>query len=46
MILDAKPYLATAPWTSLAPGFAIVFAVLAVNLVGEALHQAYAPARS
>lgn len=37
MIFDAKPYLVTAPWTSLAPGLAIVFTVLGVNLVGEAL---------
>lgn len=37
MILDARPYLITAPLSSLAPGLAIVLAVLAVNLVGEAL---------
>jgi len=37
MILDARPYLVTAPLTSIAPGLAIVVAVLAVNLVGEAL---------
>jgi len=37
MILDARPYLITAPLTSIAPGLAIVVAVLAVNLVGEAL---------
>jgi len=42
MILEAQPYLATAPWTSLAPGIAVVLTVLAVNLVGEALHQNYA----
>jgi peptide/nickel transport system permease protein len=45
MILEAQPYLATAPWTSLAPGIAVVITVLAVNLVGEALHQAYTTAR-
>jgi len=37
MILDAKPYILSAPWTSIAPGLAILVAVLAVNLVGEAL---------
>jgi peptide/nickel transport system permease protein len=37
MIFDAKPYLVTAPWTSLAPGLAIMLTVLGVNLVGEAL---------
>jgi peptide/nickel transport system permease protein len=37
MILDAKPVLVTAPWTSLFPGLAIVVTVLAVNLLGDAL---------
>lgn len=37
MILDARPYLITTPLSSIAPGLAIVVAVLAVNLVGEAL---------
>jgi len=37
MIFDAKPYIISAPWTSLAPGLAILLAVLSVNLVGEAL---------
>lgn len=46
MILEAQPYLITAPWTSLVPGLAVLITVLAVNLIGEALHQAYAPARS
>lgn len=39
MIYEARPYLVDAPWTSLAPGVAIVLAVLSVNLVGEALSQ-------
>lgn len=43
MILEAQPYLITAPWTSLAPGLAVVLTVLAVNLIGEALHETYAP---
>jgi peptide/nickel transport system permease protein len=39
MIMESKSYLVTAPWTSLAPGVAIVIAVVAVNLIGESLHQ-------
>src|SRR6185295_17190680 len=41
MILDAKSDIIAAPWTSLAPGAAIVLTVLAVNLVGEALRDAF-----
>jgi peptide/nickel transport system permease protein len=41
MILDAKPVLVTAPWTSLFPGLAIVTTVLAVNLIGDALSDAF-----
>lgn len=43
MILEGQPYLATAPWTSLAPGLAVLLTVLSVNLVGDALHEAYSP---
>lgn len=46
MILEAQPYLATAPWTSLAPGIAVLITVLSVNLVGEALHEACTPVRT
>ncbi len=41
MILDAKPVLVTAPWTSLFPGLAIVLTVLAVNLLGDALSDVF-----
>lgn len=41
MILDAKPVLVTAPWTSLFPGLAIVVTVLAVNLIGDALSDTF-----
>lgn len=41
MILDAKPVLVTAPWTSLFPGLAILVTVLAVNLLGDALSDAF-----
>ncbi|MDZ4673825.1 MAG: ABC transporter permease [Gemmatimonadota bacterium] len=43
MILDARPVLLSAPWTSLAPGLAILVTVLAVNLVGDALQRALDP---
>jgi peptide/nickel transport system permease protein len=46
MILEGQPYLGTAPWASVPPGLAILLVVLAVNLVGEALYQAYTPARA
>jgi peptide/nickel transport system permease protein len=41
MILDAKPVLVTAPWTSIFPGLAILITVLAVNLLGDALSDAF-----
>ena len=41
MILEAKPVLVTAPWTSLFPGLAIVITVLSVNLIGDALSDAF-----
>jgi peptide/nickel transport system permease protein len=41
MILDAKPVLIAAPWTSLFPGLAILTTVLAVNLLGDALSDAF-----
>ena len=40
MILDAKPVLVVAPWTSIFPGLAIAITVLAVNLLGDALSDA------
>ncbi len=43
MILEASSYVSRAPWASVAPGLAIIVVVLAVNLVGEALHRAYTP---
>ncbi|HET7600889.1 MAG TPA: ABC transporter permease [Gemmatimonadales bacterium] len=43
MILDAKPVLVTAPWSSVFPGLAILVTVLAVNLVGDALSDALDP---
>ena len=43
MILDGKPYLATAPWVGLFPGLAIVLTVLSANLLGDALRDAVDP---
>lgn len=40
MIFDARAAFATAPWTSIFPGLAIVLVVIAVNLVGDALRAA------
>ena len=43
MIFEGKTVLATAPWTSIFPGVAIVVTVLAVNLIGEALRDRLDP---
>jgi len=43
MILEARPVLITAPWTSLFPGLAIACTVLAGNLVGDALQASLDP---
>ena len=43
MVLDARPFLLSAPWTALFPGGAIVATVLAVNLLGDALQAALDP---
>jgi peptide/nickel transport system permease protein len=43
MIRDGMPHLADAPWYSLTPGFAIFLAVLAFNLVGDGLRDAFDP---
>ena len=43
MILDGKPFLATAPWVGLFPGLAIVVTVLSANLLGDALRDAVDP---
>jgi len=43
MILDGRPVLEAAPWISIFPGVAIVLTVLATNLVGDALRDAFDP---
>lgn len=39
MIGEGQPYFAAAPWITLAPGVAVVFAVVAFNLLGNALTE-------
>jgi peptide/nickel transport system permease protein len=43
MVLEARDALATAPWTILFPGLAILVTVLSVNLVSDALRAAFDP---
>ena len=45
MIADGKEQIATAPWTTLSPGLAIVLVVMALNAVGDALRDALDPRR-
>lgn len=40
LISEGQPYLITAPWITLAPGIAIVLAVCAFNMMGNALGDA------
>jgi len=43
MIMDARPVLESAPWVGIFPGIAITLTVLATNLVGDALRDAFDP---
>jgi len=43
MIREGTPYLIDAPWLSVAPGVAILLAVLAFNLIGDALRDVIDP---
>ncbi len=43
MILDARPVLESAPWVGIFPGVMITLTVLATNLVGDALRDAFDP---
>ncbi len=45
MISEARTYIVTAPWTSLFPGAAIFFTVLAFNLLGDGINDALNPRR-
>jgi peptide/nickel transport system permease protein len=43
MLADAQTYLAQAPHLAIAPGLAIAFAVLGLNLLGDGLRDALDP---
>ena len=43
MISDGQPYFTVAPWLVLAPGVAIVLAVLGFNLLGQGLQDVLDP---
>jgi peptide/nickel transport system permease protein len=43
MISDGQPYLLAAPWQVLAPGVAVVLAVVGFNLFGQGLQDLLDP---
>ena len=43
MLYEGRVYYRTAPWLTIAPGIAILCAVVAFNLVGEGLRDAFDP---
>ena len=43
MISDGQPYYTSAPWPVLFPGLCIMITVLAFNLVGDGLRDAFDP---
>jgi peptide/nickel transport system permease protein len=43
MLSEGRNYLHSAPWVTIAPGFAIFVTVLAVNLLGDGLRDAIDP---
>jgi ABC-type dipeptide/oligopeptide/nickel transport system permease subunit len=43
MLFEGRSYYRTAPWLVIAPGVAILVAVVAFNLVGEGLRDAFDP---
>jgi peptide/nickel transport system permease protein len=43
MIMDGKDVLLSAPWVALAPGIALVLTVVAFNLAGDGLRDAFDP---
>lgn len=45
MLADSQTYLQIAPWLALAPGLAIAFAVLGLNLLGDGLRDLLDPRR-
>jgi peptide/nickel transport system permease protein len=43
MLMDSQTYMATQPWMTIFPGIAILLIVLAVNFIGDGLHDALDP---
>jgi peptide/nickel transport system permease protein len=43
MLNESRRFMEIAPWLAIFPGLAIVFAVLAFNLVGDGLRNALDP---
>ncbi|CAI2717373.1 ABC transporter permease [Nitrospina watsonii] len=43
ILADGKAFIFDAPWLTFIPGFTILFVVLAFNLFGEGLREAYNP---
>ena len=43
MISEARPFIGSAPWIALAPGFAMCLTVIGVNLLGDGLREALDP---
>lgn len=43
MLMDSQSTMASKPWLTIFPGLAILFIVLAINFVGDGLHDALDP---
>lgn len=43
MLMDSQATMASKPWLTIFPGLAILFIVLAVNFIGDGLHDALDP---
>jgi peptide/nickel transport system permease protein len=43
MLNESRRFIELAPWMAVFPGLAIIFAVLAFNLVGDGLRNALDP---
>ena len=43
ILADGKQFIFDAPWITFIPGFTILFVVLAFNLCGEGLREAFNP---
>jgi peptide/nickel transport system permease protein len=43
MVSEARPFVDSAPWIALAPGFAMCLTVIGINLLGDGLREALDP---